>query len=198
MSGRYWDVWDKDRIEYYVRTYGEPNKPRKDHLNRMNITLSLITGKTVLDVGCGIGHLYHVLPKDVKYTGIDTSEHMLSYARKHADTDFRVGDVFDLSGLDSYETVIAQSLLIHLPETRAPIQQMWSRASKELIFSIPISGKDSVNPWRRYKDRQLLSNTKTMRTINEIITHLPSYKSHITLVEKSRLNNTFFKVTRNE
>jgi len=199
MSNRYWDVWDKDRPEYYIKTYGEPNNPKKEHLRRMKMALELITGESVLDVGCGIGHMYHLLPKNIKYMGIDTSEPMLEFARKYADADFRYGDVFNLSAFDNYETVLSQSLLIHLPEVEKPIQQMWSKTSKELIFTIPISGRDQVNVWRRYKDKQVLSNTKTMDTVTRIIKHLPDYKSYKTIVEpSSKIGNTFFKVTKNE
>lgn len=38
--------------------------------------------KSVLDVGCGIGDFVEVVPKQVKYTGIDTNSLYIAYAKK--------------------------------------------------------------------------------------------------------------------
>lgn len=49
-------------------------------------------GSTVLEVGCGTGEILNSLPNDIKYTGVDVSQHAINLAKekKHKYTDFVV------------------------------------------------------------------------------------------------------------
>jgi len=64
-----------------------------------------LSGKSLLDVGCGLGDLWAFLKQrslEVDYTGVDISEKMLSAARKrHENIRFVCADLFADCGQDS-------------------------------------------------------------------------------------------------
>ncbi|MCE5276948.1 MAG: class I SAM-dependent methyltransferase [Planctomycetaceae bacterium] len=62
-----------------------------------------LAGKSLLDVGCGVGDLYALLQArglDVRYAGVDLSAKVIEAARERfaGKADFRVADVFDDPG----------------------------------------------------------------------------------------------------
>jgi len=137
---RGWEVWDEDRAKLYVLEYGTPQSPELKHADRMELAASLLEGESVLDVGCGIGHLLPWIGGSYSYLGLDNSKEMLHLAKElQPNGDFRMGDVYDLSPFGKFDSVVCQSLLIHLPEISKPIKNMWEHTVRVLIFSIPIS-----------------------------------------------------------
>jgi len=135
-------AWDKKRVENHIATYGAPDNPNPRYKHRMLFASERVVGDSVLDVACGIGHLYHILsPKIQHYKGIDSSKEMIMTARKNApDGLFAVGDAYDLSEEGMYDTVIAMSLLIHIEQKDLQhiIEQMWTHTRKVLVFTIPV------------------------------------------------------------
>lgn len=136
-------MWsEKGRARHYVYTYGPPNNPKPRYSLRMRHAANLIIGNSVLDVGCGIGHLYpHVKNKVKVYKGLDGSLEMLRLAKKHnPNIDIHVGDAYDLSKEGVYDTVIALSLLIHVPlkDVSKVVMELWKHCKKALVFSIAI------------------------------------------------------------
>jgi len=135
-------AWDKQRVENHIATYGPPDNPNPNYKNRMLFASKQIIGDSVLDVACGLGHLYHTLkPKTLNYKGIDSSKEMIMTAREKApDGLFAVGDAYDLSEEGMYDTVIAMSLLIHIEkkDLQHIIEQMWTHTRKALVFTIPV------------------------------------------------------------
>ncbi|GAI42487.1 unnamed protein product, partial [marine sediment metagenome] len=73
MDKKSWEVWDDTQADKLVSLWGVPSKERKGrHQVLMKRVSELIVGGTVLDVGCGLGHLFRFLKKDVKsYLGVD-------------------------------------------------------------------------------------------------------------------------------
>ena len=135
-------AWDEKRVENHIATYGPPDNPNPRYKNRMLLASKQIIGDSVLDVACGLGHIYHTLnPKTLNYKGIDSSKDMIRIAKECApDGIFAVGDAYDLSEEGMYDTVIAMSLLIHIEQEDLLhiIEQMWKHTRKALIFTIPI------------------------------------------------------------
>ena len=135
-------AWDKKRVENHLATYGKPDNPNSRYKRRMLFASEQVVGDSVLDVACGVGHLYHILsPKTLSYKGIDSSKEMIMVARENAiDELFAVGDAYDLSEEGMYDTVIAMSLLIHIErkDLLHIIEQMWKHTRKALIFTMPI------------------------------------------------------------
>jgi len=74
---------------------------RQAHLSRFQTLLKKVdlSGKTILDIGCGLGTLYDFIIEnktDVKYTGVDILEEMIKKAReRHNDVEFSCLDIFD-------------------------------------------------------------------------------------------------------
>ena len=174
---RYWDVWHgalgSERAERYPKAYGPPHNPVPIHRRRMELAASLIVGNSVLDIGCGIGHLLHFVKSNVEYVGADTSPEMLRVARgAYPNNVFCVGDVYDLSSFKVFDTVLCQSVLIHLPEIETPIREMWDHTHKAMVFSIPIAHEKNVKPLHRYGNKSILMHTTTCENIESIVCSL--------------------------
>lgn len=196
MGERCWDVWDEDRATYYADTYGKPNKPTPDHLRRMMIAKSLLLDGSVFDAGCGIGHLYHILPPNTEYVGVDSSRFMIDYAKRYADADFRVGDIFDLSGYGTYDNVVCQSVLVHLPDIENPIRELWNHAGKALIFSIQVSHHPKTTVWKQYKNKVILSHVDTWDNIMKIAASLEGYWRIDRIVDPDLYVNNYVRIWR--
>ena len=202
MSERYWDVWHgdlgKERAQRYPNAYGSPHNPNPEHRERMELASSLIVGNNVLDIGCGIGHLLHFVKDGIEYVGADTSPEMLQVARHfYPNNTFRIGDIYDLSPFRIFDTVLSQSVLIHLPEIEIPLQEMWGHARKAMVFSIPIASKKTVEPLQRYGDKLILVHVETWENIEAIIKALDGVRG----VERHRelgnkLGNTYVRVLK--
>lgn len=171
--------WDEKRVQFYIDTWGPPTNPTKWHgLNRMEMPVKFLKGKTVLDVGCGLGHLYYALKgKVTKYVGVDASFHMLQKAREYfPEADFRQADVNDLSALPMVDTVYSISLLIHLTSVEVPIAQLWSRAKNRCVFLIPLGRKEK----KECPEPGLIYHQIPFETLNNIVDSL----SHVKKIEK--------------
>ena len=83
--------------------------------------------RRILDVGCGPG-INAPLFGDVEYVGIDVNERYLEVARQRYRGRFIQADVrtADLAGLGTFDTVLVNSLLHHLPDkgVRAILRQL--------------------------------------------------------------------------
>ena len=136
------DAWDKLRVENHILTYGPPGDPLPRYALRMQIAAQRVRCDSVLDVACGVGHLYPLLEPQVwKYKGVDSSFEMIKRAREYFPAaEFEVGDAYDLAEEELYDTVIAMSLLIHIDraDTKRILNELWAHAKEQLLFTIPI------------------------------------------------------------
>jgi SAM-dependent methyltransferase len=107
-----------------------------------------LTGKRVLEVGCGFGDLgayIHERFEGVSYRGIDLSPRMVQEGRRvHPGLDLEVADVLDLPASPRADVVVAQGifyLLRDAPEERmrALVERMFALAS-EAVALTAISG----------------------------------------------------------
>ena len=195
---RDWEIWDKERTEYYVKRYGHPERQDNQHRLRMRKAAELVEGDTLLDVGCGIGHLYPYVRAQVKeYVGIDTSEHMLNAAKEfYPDVEFTYGDIYDLDGFKTFDSVICQSVLIHLPEIKTPIEEMWAHTDNALIFSIPILDKQIFKRYK-YKNKRQIYHGETRSNIQKIIDELTGVKLfELHEAQRNTSSNIYFKLIR--
>ncbi len=197
---RYWDVWQgalgRERAERYPTAYGLPHNPEAAHRKRMELASSLIVGNSVLDIGCGIGHLLHFVKDGVEYVGADTSPQMLQVARKaYPNNVFCVGDIYDLSPFKTFDTVLCQSVLIHLPEIETPIREMWKHADKAIVFSIPIANEETLKPLQQYGNKTIFMHTTTWETIESIICSLDGIMDFGKYLEyQTKIDNTYIRV----
>lgn len=196
------EVWDRDRVTHYVETYGTPNKRaeciKKDETvfkNRVDAA-AMREGDTVLDVGCGIGHMAALLPMH-GYRGIDNSRDMIMAARRYFPTmSFTVGDVYNLSEHEMADTVYALYLLIHLPDMAEPLRQLWGRAKQALIFNLPIHSDATVST-QRIKDKTLIYHPYTWDEAMKHVSDLENVEQ-VTVKWRPTLEgtNAIIKVTR--
>ena len=78
--------------------------------------ISPLNGKSILDVGCGLGDLYLYLSakfKSIKYTGIDIVPEMIAAAkRKYPGVDFQNKEIWDFE-TKSFDYVFASGIFSH-------------------------------------------------------------------------------------
>lgn len=95
---------------------------------------SLFEGARVLDVGCGTGELYALLPKSISYVGIDLSASYIEQAKRRfgATAQFICADLsdFDFSGFAPFDRVIGTGILHHLDDL--PAARLLQAASERL------------------------------------------------------------------
>lgn len=109
--------WNKDFLELMARRW------RLDNI------------KSVLDVGCGMGHwtqaLSDFLPKNVKITGVDKEkkwvEKALERTKEQRDRfDYKVSTAEKIPFPDaSFDMVTCQTVLIHVPDVRRAMNEMF-------------------------------------------------------------------------
>jgi hypothetical protein len=106
--------------------------------------ISLITGRTLLDVGCGWGLLLLQILQErpgIKAAGIDPDGQAVEYARRHFQIEAVQGDAFALPYADgSYDTVILRETIHHLAEhgkLADALKEIGRVCRKELIIFDP-------------------------------------------------------------
>lgn len=174
------ELWDDKRVERYIRMYGDPRTKKGSQSQLCKDASVFIKPYSVLDVGCGIGHLvpFARSPGEgfgervgMAYTGVDKSMHMLAKAKKffpqelflHADaTDFDLGT--------KYDTVISISLLLHLDEEQAmkALACMWRHIAPngKLILGMETMG-DRVD---KRSDGLIIRNQPVLKLVDMLRT----------------------------
>lgn len=108
------DFFDKYALEYDKKV---KNNYFKDKHKWIIDNVGDLTGKKVLDVGCGTGELCYVLKSiypNAEYRGIDISEVMIAKSKKRVkDIKFDVGNVQALPYEDNSFDIIVNTLSFH-------------------------------------------------------------------------------------
>lgn len=204
---REWEVWHERRVANLSKSWGNPNEcakgkiPKKGrtHWGLIEKATSLVEGGSVLDVGCGLGHLFSLL-RDTDYLGIDTSEPMIRRAREYFPADrckFQIGDAYDLSSLPEFDTVVAIGLIIHLPNPEKLLRQLWSRARICMIFSAWVGWRQTVNKKIEGK-RTVFERRYTMKQYNEMFSKLDGVREAEKHTHTYSRGNYFFKLWRDK
>jgi SAM-dependent methyltransferase len=109
---------------------------RAEQLDAVAKHLRLETVRSLLDVGCGLGHwtraLANVLPDHVTFTGVDAEPSWIEQATKlmstvapHRQAKFQVGAAESLAFPDaSFDLVTCQTLLMHVRDPAAVVRDM--------------------------------------------------------------------------
>ena len=98
-------------------------------------TMSVLRAyKTVLDVGCGLGHLYEMCktfsePPITEYVGVDVDDRVLKVVReRYPHLTFLNRSVYDLSDLGIFDTVFAIGLYRYAPSNQDSVLEMLRHA----------------------------------------------------------------------
>lgn len=123
---------------------GWPNIP--DAVRRYEVMLDVIPNRrsldhpvSVLDLGCGCGHLYEHLQQQssshIEYTGIDLSEQFIQRCQeKHPAADFRHMDILQTPELlESFDYIIING--IFTSRCSMSFEQMWNFVQAMLTLS---------------------------------------------------------------
>lgn len=151
---RPWEVWDLEAKQLRK----EMGVGRHISLQKKMALLIEESDKTVFDVGCGHGYLSKFVG-DRQYLGCDNSKEMLHTAKDLFPTQtFVYGDIHDLSKFKVKDCVVCIDVLIHLPEIKQPLNQLWDCTGNTLLFTI------KLNP-----NKQQIIKTKKNRIGNECL-----------------------------
>lgn len=94
--------------------------------------------KTLLDLGCGGGHVDHALCKHFQLTGIDISENMLALARSlNPSADYFPGDMRSVRLGKKFDVVIAADAICYMlseDELRAAFTTAWEHLAPGGVF----------------------------------------------------------------
>jgi SAM-dependent methyltransferase len=147
------------------------NKARMDSVKELILELKSSIGiHSVLDAGCGVGHLSKALwelgiPKII---GIDARRENVEEAQKrHSFGSFRCVDVEDLPNGQSFDLVFCFGLLYHLENPMRALRNVRAVTGKVLLLETMINTK--VKPTLLLMDE--------LRSINQGVRYLAFYPS---------------------
>ena len=148
-------LWTEERAQRYIKLYGDPRKKIGTQSLLCRDASRMITGESVLDFGCGMGHLIPYTQSLDQYVGLDYSEMMLTCLENffpeartiHGDATLPYDSfkgTLEAAGVPTeYDTCISLSLIIHLPriqDIEALLHNMWNTCTKTMIFGVETVG----------------------------------------------------------
>ena len=144
------DSWDK-AAEEFTSFFAEGEEFYHKHIINPCIVdlLGEVEGKTVLDLGCGEGHVARSLAeatgRNIKILGVDASENMIRIAREKSQDfkdclSFQQADACDLAGIqaDSFDVAICNMALMDIKDYRQAIREVprTLKAKGVFVFSV--------------------------------------------------------------
>jgi len=97
----------------------------------------LLMGKTILDVGCGLCHLYELLRDKIdRYVGVDNNVSILTMTKKrYPSLELKYCSVYNLTYLDRFDTVYAIGLYRMKPKVALGLNEMIDRATRCVVLT---------------------------------------------------------------
>ena len=104
---------------------------------------------SVLDLGCaagGFSSIVHDIKADIKYTGIDVSETLISRAKiSHKDDDYFLYDGKTIpKSIVKHDLAYSFGVLHHVDSWVGLVKQMYDRANKYVIFDLRLTREKTV------------------------------------------------------
>jgi 2-polyprenyl-3-methyl-5-hydroxy-6-metoxy-1,4-benzoquinol methylase len=132
---------DKTKSAYLdkelVAGYAKVNVLHEEMLNHINSFLDSLTGKQIIDIGCGVGHMdAYMSSQGFEVTGIDASPTMIKYANEHYKPDstrYLTADMKFFSRLfkpSSFDGAFLSASLLHIPKKE--VNQVLEEAKRVL------------------------------------------------------------------
>ncbi|MEK7497010.1 MAG: class I SAM-dependent methyltransferase [Patescibacteria group bacterium] len=144
-------------------------------------------GDRILDVGCGAGlKTKYLMEKGFKVVGIDFSEEMIKLAKEYCPTgEFYVKDIRESLGLDIFDGIFAQAILLHIPKAQV----------SEVLNEFKNSIKDGGYLYLAVKEQRLNQKDEEIIKENDYGYTYERFFSFFTMPEiKNYLSNLNMKV----
>lgn len=140
--------WNNLPYEQLKRMFDGWDRGNDYHEALMEKSASLLVGKTALDVGCGLVHLYEALKNRVeRYVGVDNNPLILRMAReRYPELEIVEADVYDLSELPVFDTVYAAGLYRFQPKKRKGILEMLKHTKNCVVMTYYAEEEGRVPP----------------------------------------------------
>ena len=109
-----------------------------NHALLLGITAGLISeNNSVLDIGCGMCHLYELIKNKVtRYVGIDIEPRILQWAKeRYPHLEIINKNVYNLDGLDMFDVVTAVGLYRFEPVKPDGVIEMLKHTKQKLILT---------------------------------------------------------------
>lgn len=159
----YWDshagAWDAIYLDESPLARRVNQTLRKAIYERFHVAIEAagdLTGKSVLDVGCGSGRLSIEAAKRgaSRVVGLDFAPNMLEIARRQADQDqvgdrceFLQGDFLQFTSQDRFDLVVANGFFDYIREPVGALRKMVELSRGVVVASFP--GKSPVRNFLR-------------------------------------------------
>jgi len=159
----------KQQVEYFSKRFTEHgdshqaldwNSKTRQYKSFEAVTGSLeLNGKKILDVGCGLGHLFEYLKEQgnvVDYTGVDVVEEMTEYAgKKHSDAKFLAADFLAEDFEEMFDMVFISGVFNvkmrnHWNFVEEMLKKSWSLCNEALAFNMISNYVDYKEPHLYY------------------------------------------------
>lgn len=183
-EARAWELWDKPGMAHEInRSWQNDSESIYRLIMAYHVAKFVRKGEKFLEVGCGSGYFYNFLRKmaEVEYTGVDTSDQMLTIAKMtYPGIDFRKGDGYHLDFPDdSFDAVAAIDVLQHVPDIVTMIREL-KRVSRRVTFFTLIVADFTKHGWEEILKTQFLYNIYSMKDaeaqVQEATGGTPHYK----------------------
>lgn len=105
----------------------------------------VVSGKSVLDLGCGNGRLYELFSgKNIEYIGIDFSENLIQIAKEKYGDKFIQGDILNLPFSEQKFDSVWVIAVLHM----IPSKELRKRAVSEIKRVLKQGGRVIVVVWK--------------------------------------------------
>lgn len=143
--------------------------------------ISLLEGKTVLEIGCGTGEDMELIKKSgFKVEGIDIFKSSIELCKKMG-LKVRLLSIEKLSEKKKYDSVYAWHIVEHLKKDKEAIEKMLRIANKTVIFAVPKMCQHDEH-LHYYSEKNIIDLVKDQKCksyeiifLSKKITHLPMF-----------------------
>jgi len=142
-----------DYDEVWSHIYGDMQHcgPVHRHLRRIvNQILGQLDYRSVLDVGCGMGHNLLLLSKErvlLRRAGIDISAVAIERARQVVDAEFWQIDIQKNTVESLWDLVLSSQVLEHLPDDVAALRNLRKMTGKYLLVTTMAGDFERYRAW---------------------------------------------------
>jgi malonyl-CoA O-methyltransferase len=184
---------------HWASTYATESNPIKNLSNKLvEQWLHDVTGKSILDVGCGTGHFCRYVEKNnaARIIGVDLSPAMLSQAKKNCISgEFYCADITTMPfEHSSFDLIICALVIGHIENMASALDMLCSilKRNGELIITDFHPDQTKRQAKRTFTDPQTGTTAEIKHhhhSLGRIIDHLKNSGLTIEHVEEPQWNN---------